>query len=337
MRPCPALLAILLLAACGDRAPSYELSGRTMGTHYSVKVAQPMPRPQRERLQQEIEAVLQEVENGMSTWLVHSEVSQFNASPSTNWFPVSQSTCRAVEAANGVSRLTDGAFDVTVGPLVNLWGFGPDGVRLDPPPQSEIDAALGRVGYQRLHADCERPALRKDAPDLYVDLSGYAQGLAVDRVARQLESRGIRRYLVEIGGELSLRGLDTDEEPWSVAIETASDTGPPVRRIVSLTDKAVATSGDYRNFFEHEGQRYSHAIDPRTGRPVTHGLASVTVIGDGAALADALATALLVLGPDQGFDLAVRERIPASFQLRTDSGFSERLTPEFIALNSRKP
>ena len=337
MRSLPVMLTVLLLAACGDRAPSYELSGHAMGTRYSVKVAQAMPGPVRERLQREIELVLEDVENGMSTWLVHSEVSKFNASRSTEWFEVSEGTCRAVEEANGVSRLSGGAFDVTVGPLVNLWGFGPDPARWEPPAQSEIDAALERVGYQRLHTDCGQPALRKDVPDLYVDLSGYAKGLAVDRVAHRLESRDIHRYLVEIGGELRLRGLDADGEPWSVAIETASDTRPGVLLTLSLSDMAVATSGDYRNFFEYEGRRYSHLIDPRTGRPTTHDLAAVTVLAPRAALADAWATALLVLGPDEGFDLAVREQIPAAFQLRTNDGFREKLTPGFIALDSRKP
>lgn len=312
-----------------------------MGTRYTVEVAQPMSAELRARLQQGIDVALEDIEQGMSTWRADSEISRFNASPTTEWFPVSEGTCRAVAAANDVSRMSGGAFDVTVGPLVNLWGFGPEPVLSEPPPQAAIDAALDRVGYRRLHADCTRPALRKDAPDVYVDLSGYAKGLGVDRVARELESGGIRRYLVEIGGELRLSGLDADGEPWAVAIEAsdkgASGKGAPIRRIVNLTDMAVATSGDYRNFFEYEGKRYAHVIDPRTGRPTAHDLAAVTVIGDTAALADAWATALLVLGPDAGFETALRERIPASFQVRTKNGISERLTPEFGALDSRIP
>ena len=148
-----------------------------------------------------------------------------------------------------------------------------------------------------------------------------------------LDSSGIPDYLVAIGGELRLRGRDADGELWSVAIEAPADDGRSLSRIVRLTDAAMATSGDYRNFFEYEGRRYSHAIDPHTGRPTTHNLASVTVICETAAMADAMATALLVLGPDEGFDLAVREQVPAYFQLRTANGFAERLTPAFRAFD----
>ena len=335
--PLVALTGALLLASCGgDRTPQYELAGATMGTRFSVQIAQPLTGPEQAELQQEIDGALESVEQAMSTYLLQSDISKFNASPSTGWFGVSESTCRAVEVALGVSRLTAGAFDVTIGPLVNLWGFGPEAVRLRPPPEADIRAALERVGFTRLHADCARPALRKDSADVYVDLSAYAKGYAVDRLAELLDARDIRQYLVEVGGELRMRGLDAERELWSVAIETPAETGRPVSRIVRLTDKAMATSGDYRNFFEYEGQRYSHTIDPRSGRPTTHNLASVTVIDESAALADAMATALLILGPDKGFELASREEIPAYFQLRTAGGFEERSTPAFRAVESHR-
>jgi thiamine biosynthesis lipoprotein len=330
-------LAAFILASCGgDRAPTYELTGSTMGTQFSVQVAEPLSDTERAGLQREIEAALEAVEHAMSTYLVQSDISKFNASSSTAWISVSESTCHAIEEAAGVSQLSNGAFDVTVGPLVNLWGFGPDPVRLQPPPDADIRAALQRVGYRRLHADCAQPALKKDSADVYVDLSAYAKGFGVDRVAARLDASAIRRYLVEIGGELRMRGQSADGERWSVAIETPADIGRRVRRIVRLTDKSMATSGDYRNFFEYEGRRYSHLIDPRTGWPTMHNLASVTVIGDTAALADAMATALLVLGPDEGFDLAVREQIAAYFQLRTDQGFVERETPAFRAFDESR-
>jgi thiamine biosynthesis lipoprotein len=330
MHPFRFMLVAVLLASCGDRTPSWQLTGDTMGTQFTVTIAQAMHGDLRDELQQDIDAALQDVENAMSTYLVHSEISRFNASTSIDWFSVSESTCRAIEIAGRVSRLSEGAFDVTVGPLVNLWGFGPDPVRLEPPPDTAINAALEQVGYRLLHADCGRPALRKDNADVYVDLSAYAKGFGVDRVAELLDSRGIHRYLVEIGGELRMRGLNADDEPWSVAIETPADSGGGVMRIVRLTDEAMATSGDYRNYFESGGQRFSHSIDPRTGRPTTHDLAAVTVVDDSAALADALATALLVLGPDDGFALATRERIPAYFQIRTAGGFEERATGAFL-------
>ena len=328
MHPNRLIILSFLVASCGG-PPSWELAGSTMGTRFSVTIAEALEEPQREQLQRDIEAELAEVENAMSTYLVHSDISQFNASTSTAWFAVSASTCRAVETAQQVSRLSDGAFDITVGPLVNLWGFGPDPVQVKPPPQSAIDAALDRVGYRRLHADCNRPALRKERADVYVDLSAYAKGLGVDEVAKLLEARGIGNYLVEIGGELRFHGMNAHGDQWAIAIETPSGDRRTAGRIVSLSDKAMATSGDYRNFFEYQGERYSHTIDPRTGRPARHGLASVTVIADEAALADALATALLVLGPREGVALAQREGIAAYFQVRTADGFSERETPAF--------
>jgi thiamine biosynthesis lipoprotein len=332
MRPFRLVLAVLLLVSCGERTPSWQLTGNTMGTRFTATIVQAMHGDLRDELQQDIDAVLQDVENAMSTYLVHSEISRFNASTSSDWFSVSESTCRAIEIAERVSRLSDGAFDVTVGPLVNLWGFGPAPVRFEPPPDTEIVAARARVDYRLLHADCEQPALRKERSDIYVDLSAYAKGFGVDRVAELLESRGMHRYLVEVGGELRVRGLNGDDEPWSVAIETPADSGSKGMRIVRMTDGAMATSGDYRNYFESGGQRFSHSIDPRTGRPTRHDLAAVTVADDSAALADALATALLVLGPDDGFARATREGIPAYFQIRTASGFEQRATAAFLAL-----
>lgn len=330
MRPYSLIIAALLLASCGQ-PPAWELSGATMGTRFSVTIAAPLEKSLREQLQGEIAAKLEGVENAMSTYRAHSEISRFNSSRSTGWFGVSESTCRAVEAAGRISGLSDGAFDVTVGPLVNLWGFGPDPVQLEPPPRAAIDAALERVDYRRLHTDCDQPALRKERADIYVDLSAYAKGFGVDEVADLLERRGIRDYLVEIGGELRLRGLDAGGDAWSVAIEAPSDDERIAGRVVSPAGKAMATSGDYRNFFEYRGHRYSHTIDPRTGYPTRHGLASVTVIADNAALADGLATALLVLGPDEGFALALREQMAAYFQVRQQDGFAERETPGFRA------
>jgi thiamine biosynthesis lipoprotein len=332
MHPFRLFLIVLLLVSCGERTPSWQLTGNTMGTQFTVTVAQAMHGDLRDELQQEIDAALQEVENAMSTYLVHSEISRFNASPSTDWISVSESTCRAIEVADRVSRLSEGAFDVTVGPLVNLWGFGPDPVRFEPPPDSAIDAARERVDYRSLRADCGQPAIRKDKADVYVDLSAYAKGFGVDRVAELLDARGLHRYLVEIGGELRMRGLNADDQPWAVAIETPAESSGNVMRIVRLTDKAMASSGDYRNYFESGGRRFSHSIDPRTGRPTTHNLAAVTVVSDSAALADALATALLVLGPDDGFVLAESEGIPAYFQLRAAGGFEQRATTELLAL-----
>ncbi|HEX2139670.1 MAG TPA: FAD:protein FMN transferase [Woeseiaceae bacterium] len=332
-----AVLACVAITGCGKResAVEYELSGSAMGTRYSVKIAEPLTAERRALLERRIDGAIAGIEQAMSTYIVESDVSRFNASDSTGWIEVSDSVCEAVTAAHELSEMTGGAFDITVGPLVNLWGFGPETVELAPPAPAEIAAAQARVGYRRVHADCSRPALRKDRPDVYIDLSSWAKGFAVDRVAGLLDELAIGNYLVELGGELRLSGRNAQGELWAIAIEKPSDNGGDVQMVVRLTDRAVSTSGDYRNYFVHDGQRYSHLIDGRHGRPVTHNLASVTVVADRAAFADAVATALLVLGPEDGMALAVREGIAAYFQLRLEEGFGEQMSPAFEALTSK--
>jgi thiamine biosynthesis lipoprotein len=334
---CVALLVILALAAAcgGDRTAILELTGTTMGTQFSVKMPADTPLPDREVLQRDIDALLARMESLLSTYIVDSEISAFNINESTDWQAASLEFCLSVEESLAISALTGGAFDITVGPLVNLWGFGPDGATLEPPSGEEIAAARTRVGYEHLHTDCAKPAVRKDLAGLYVDLSAYAKGYAVDSVARLLDELAIQNYLIEIGGELKVRGHNADGQAWAVAIEEPLDQERRVHSVIRLTDSAVATSGDYRNFFEFDEQRFSHTIDTRTGRPVTHPLASVTVIADTAAYADAMATALMVLGPEDGLELATTRGIAALFLVRTESGFTEHLTPAFNAEGTR--
>jgi thiamine biosynthesis lipoprotein len=172
--------------------------------------------------------------------------------------------------------------------------------------------------------------LRKESPGVYVDLSAFAKGHAVDKVAELLEARSLADYLVEIGGEMRMRGANARSELWAIAVETPDRAGRSVRKVLRLTDSGMATSGDYRNFFEYDGRFFSQTIDPRTGYPVTHNGASVTVVADTAAFADAAATALLVLGPEAGMELAERESIAAYFLLRLGSEFEERMSSLFV-------
>ena len=328
------VLAALLtaLAACGDsprERPVQELVGSTMGTTFSIKIVAPPENLDLPALQRDIEAVLDAINGTMSTYISDSELSRFNASEDVDWVEVSPELCHAVEAARIISEFTEGAFDVTVGPLVNLWGFGPPGSAFEPPGNDAVTAAMQDIGYRRLHVDCTIPALRKESPGVYVDLSAFAKGHAVDEVAALLDARALPEYLVEIGGEMRMRGMNARSELWAIAIETPDRTGRSVESVARLTDSAMATSGDYRNFFEHDGRFYSHTIDPRTGYPVTHSGASVTVVADTAAFADAAATALLVLGPDAGMQLAERESIAAYFLLRLGSEFEERMSSLF--------
>jgi len=320
------------VVACADPSPQdapQELTGDAMGTSFSIKMVSPPDTIDLEAMRNKVERKLAMIEQQMSTYIADSELSRFNAQRSVEWFEVSGDLCRVVAEALALSAVTDGAFDVTVGPLVNLWGFGPEGQVTEPPDAGLIAALLRSIGHDALHADCSVPALRKDLPDLYVDLSAFAKGYGVDELAALLDAVEVGNYLVEIGGELRMRGVNAEGEYWGIAIETPTPAGRSVQTVVRLTNAAVATSGDYRNFFEHDGQLYSHAIDPRTGHPISHDAASVTVIAETAAFADAMATALLVMGPDQGLEFAEREGIAAMFLVRHDGGVEERASTRF--------
>lgn len=325
------LLAALALAGCGgeEGTPEARITGATMGTTYSVRIVDPPAGMAIDEITRRIELALEDVNQRMSTWRDDSEVSLFNAAPAGDWFPVSEDTAALVAMSGAVSRMSDGAFDITVGPVVDLWGFGPAPVRVTPPAEEEIAAALARVDHAAVESREEPPALRKTASNLAIDLSAIAKGHAVDRVAAVLEQAGALDYLVEVGGELRVAGHNRRGERWTVAVEDPLAAGREVQRVLNVTDTAVATSGDYRNFFDYEGTRYSHTIDPRTGWPVSHGLVSVTVLDESAALADALATALLVLGPEAGGELAERAGIAAYFLVRSGEGLMARWTSAF--------
>jgi thiamine biosynthesis lipoprotein len=310
----------------------HELIGQTMGTSFSIKIIAD-DELGKSQLQQEVTAVLTSIDSSMSTWQPDSELSQFNANTSTNWIGVSAEFCDVIAAALELSQHTGGAFDITVGPLVNLWGFGPTALATGSVPAEEsITSVRERVGYRNLQTNCMTPAIRKLRPDVYIDLSAYAKGYAVDKLAELLDENGYSSYLVEIGGELRMRGHNAKNERWAVAIEKPADFSRTIQSVVYLTDQAMATSGDYRNFFEVDGQRYSHTIDSRTGRPVTHDVAAVTVVADSAATADALATALLVLGPADGFQFAEEEKIAAYFLVRDGAKIDEKVSSAFMEL-----
>jgi thiamine biosynthesis lipoprotein len=299
-----------------------------MGTTYAVKLYHDSA-VDVGALKSRIDARLERINNLMSTWRTDSELSRFNSSRDTGWFAVSAETARVVEAARAISALSGGAFDVTVGPVVNLWGFGPGRGEAGPPSEQRIAEAMRGVGYQLLAVRSSPAALRKKLPDLYVDLSAIAKGFAVDDLARLLDDRGFQSYLVEIGGELRARGSKPDGSTWKVAIERPLPGERSVQVVVALRENAIATSGDYRNYLEKDGKRYSHTINPRTGRPIAHGLASVSVITESAMRADALATAIMVLGPEAGYRLAVREALAVQLIFRSGNRLQVRATPEF--------
>ncbi len=333
------LIGCLLLVSCRQEpppAPVVTLTGPTMGTEYHVKISRMPVGVEAEGLHADIKGILQRINDRMSTYQDDSELSRFNREQRTDWFSVSAETVLVVQEALRVSRLTDGAFDVTVGPLVNLWSFGSGPRTQNVPAESAIRAALQSVGHHRIQTRTSPPAIKKARPDMQVDLSAIAKGYAVDQVAERLASAGITNYLVEIGGELRVQGRKAPETPWAVGIEQPTPGQRAVKRVVHLENQALATSGDYRNYFEQNGKRYSHTINPRTGKPITHTLASVSVLHPSCMRADALATGFMVLGPEAAYDLAVREDVAAYFIIRSPEGFQEKSTPALRNIFSQK-
>jgi len=269
----------------------------------------------------------------MSTWRHSSEVSHFNSSTLGDWQPISAATLEVIDSSMQVSQLSRGAFDVTVGPLVDLWGFGANNnahlqSRFNRPSVKAINDHLHSVGYDALEIDRQQGAIRKRFPKTRIDLSGIAKGFAVDNVATCLDAKGYKNYLIEVGGELRSRGSRSEQVGWRVAIERPGSTSGEVLRVLNVKDKAIATSGDYRNFYIDGGQRYSHSIDPRTGKPVNHGLVSVTVIAETTVLADAFSTAMIVMGPNEAHAFADQHQLAAHFVHRSVTG---KLDEQFSA------
>ncbi|WP_323844077.1 FAD:protein FMN transferase [Microbulbifer magnicolonia] len=299
-----------------------------MGTSYHITVVDVPAAVQRAELQQQIDAELRQVNREMSTYIEDSELMRFNRGPVGQAVPVSAPLAEVVALSLDIFRRSDGAFDVTVGPLVNLWGFGPQPEPEQIPDDATIASLLQQVGSDALVVQRAPDRITRSRP-VEIDLSAIAKGHGVDRVALLLEQQGIRNYLVEIGGELRTLGVNPKGRHWRIGIESPDPAGRVVQKPISVSGKSVATSGDYRNYYERNGVRYAHTIDPRIGRPLQHRLASVTVIADSCAEADGLATALNVLGADAGLELAEREQLAVFMLVKTDAGFEERYSSAF--------
>lgn len=302
-----------------------------MGTWYRVKLITGEPLAPSSRA--EIEALvldrLSQVDGALSTYRPDSLVSRFNRSPPGEAVPFDSESSRLITLALAVAEATDGAFDPTVGPLVDAWGFGPDGPR-DRPDAEQLAALRKRVGWRLLRF--RDGGLSKAAPGVAIDLSAIAKGFAVDLVAESLAAReDLLGVMVEVGGEIRVAGVNREHRPWRLAIESPTAGTRGIQRIVELTDLAIATSGDYRNFWESEGRRYSHIIDPGTGAPVTHRAASVSVIAPDCAVADAYATALLVMGPERGLEWARERNLPVLFLVYNDEGGADELATAEMA------
>jgi len=323
--------ALSLMGCDGETARTTlkTFSGSTMGTSYNVKIIGYPEFQDRKGLKTKIENILQTVNEQMSTWRSNSEISIFNSSASSGWTVVSPGTFKVINEALAITKLSKGAFDPTIGPLVDLWGFGPGEGEKSIPPESRIEKALNQQNSNDIRIRRSQSSIAKTNPSTGLDLSGVAKGFAVDKIAAYLNGKGLKNYLVEIGGELKARGLSPHLRPWRVGIEKPVYGMRSIQRVVDLEGQAIATSGNYRNYFKRDGLVYSHILDPRTGRPITHELASVTVLSPTAMRADALSTALMVLGPDRGIRLAHNAKIAAHFILKEDKRLVEVSTPEF--------
>ena len=298
-----------------------EFRGRTMGTTYMVKVAGADAIAD-DKLRIEIDLELRRVNDQMSTYLEASQITRFNQSSSTEWFPVSREFAEVVQLALQVSEKTDGAFDVTVGPLVNAWSFGTTERTRDVPAPDVIEALRKQVGYKKLSVRLDPPSLHKAVPGLQIDLSSIAKGHGVDRVVQRLADLGATDVFVEVGGEVRTAGRKPDGA-WRVGIQQPDAESNVIMIAHEMVagdpaGTAMATSGDYRNAFVADGKSYSHTIDPRTGAPVTHGLASVTIVAGTCAEADAWATALSVVGPSDASALAKREGLNSLLITRSE-------------------
>lgn len=311
----------LLVPAIGQ----VQFDGESMGTTWHITVCD-MPTDNAKQL---IEAELRLVDSLMSTWRDDSEISRFNAFKDTEWFAVSAETAEVVQAALDVSAKSDGAFDITVSPLIDLWSFDRNTGRGQLPSDVAVASAMRIVGWQRVSVRSDPPAIRKTDASVSINLSAIAKGYAVDRITESLSAAGARSFLVEVGGEVRAAGLSPSGKAWRVGIEEPLDDARRVRTAVPLDNKAMATSGDYRNFYVVDGRRYSHTIDPRTGRPVEHSLASVTVVAGSCMLADAWATALTVLGPDDGAVVIEANNLAAVLTIRDGDKFTDTVFGAF--------
>jgi thiamine biosynthesis lipoprotein len=338
-----AATALAAAMACSGHQPTHpmvELGGPTMGAAWSVKVVAPsvdgLDQPAQARLQRSLQATLNQIERLMSTWDATSELSRFNTSRSLEPFPVAPETFEVFRWSQRLWTETNGAMDPTVGPLIDAWGFGADR-SVVPPDDATVARLRADVGMAHVELDPAGGWVRKRRPGVQCSFSALAPGYAADLVAAQLLARGYRDFLIDVGGELVARGRSATGEAWRVGIEKPQAEGSAVERTVTLEDRALSTSGDYRNFREVDGRRLTHVLDPRTGRPVQHALTSVSVLANEAVRADALSTALMVMGPDEAMAFATSRNLAVLLLVRTADGrFEERTSPAFPASRSAR-
>lgn len=317
-------VALLTLFACDTKPEYYKLTGLTMGTSYQVTLA--ARQSDLSEIKNQIDQRLATINQLMSTYIEDSELSRFNRAETTNCYPLSEETLQVIRGAQEVSTLSKGKFDITLAPLIEIWGFDKKDTHDRMPDETTIGRLLDEIGYQKLTLDSD--CVAKAQPDLSINLSAIAKGYGVDEIARLLQSKKIEHYLVEIGGEVANKGRNARSDDWRIAIETAtSERG--IQRVIRPQGMGIATSGDYRNYFEKDGKRFSHTIDPTNGFPITHALASITVLHPQTMMADAFATAMMVMGPEQSLEFAQKNQLAILMLVKDSSGFKEVYSDAF--------
>ena len=314
----------LFLVSCSDNnlPKKVVLQGKTMGTSYHITlIISAKELQQQPTLQPEIDKLLKDINHKMSTYQSDSEISVFNSTPSIDWIPVSKDLYHVVKTAQSISKLSNGYFDISISPLIELWGFGTK-VKVNSPNSEGIKQAMSHIGYQNLTIQENPPTLKKKDPTLKIDLSSIAKGYAVDKISEYFNTKSINNHLVEIGGEVKAKGKNLSGKKWRIAIENPDINSRTLNSFLELDNTAVATSGDYRNYYVENNQRLSHIIDPKTGYPIKHKLASVTVVNNSTMLADAWATSLMVLGEEKGKELVLEQGLSVQMIIRNNNGFT---------------
>ena len=318
--------ASLALSACvGMPRQETLLDGETMGSAWTIKIAGELPM-ETEALRAGVQARFDAVNQALSTYRKDSALSRFNDHDGEDWVDIDPELAQVLQYALGLAQLSDGAYDVTVGPLVNLWGFGPDPATLRVPDDAAIASARARVGWRKVEVDLDGNRARKQA-GVRIDLSSLGKGRGVDRVAEYLDAHGVTNYLIDLSGKLRARGHNARGAAWQVAVEQPAPDDPAgaprtVPAVVALRNQGIATAGDYRRFFDSGGRHYSHIIDPRSGAPVAHSTLSATVVGSDCMQADDLATMLMVMPPQAALQVAARQGMPALLIRRDGDGFA---------------
>lgn len=320
------IVVLVLLAGCSSEPKTVLIDGRTMGTTYSIKMIG--ERDKAALLKGKVEDRLIEINQLMSTYISDSEISQLNNLALGEQMPLSKDNIAMLDLAQKLHDQSMGQFDATLGPLIALWGFGADPSRTDVPPEADIKAALASMGLDGFERKADSVTKIRD---IKVDFSAIAKGYGVDELARLVEAEGIENYLVEIGGELRAKGTNARGQVWRIGIEKPDPEQRVAFTSVPLRNLAMATSGDYRNYFEVDGERFSHTLDPSTGYPITHNVASVTVLAETAAAADGYATAINVMGEESGLSLANEINLAVLVIIKSDVGFETRTSEAFDA------